>query len=133
MAAESEYREYLDQAVIEQLSNRHGAQWESLFENRWGTDWPTPCKNELEQSLGSNLADVPDDRKVETLSELLAATTTSPAADSAAEDAVPPLDRMPWLATLTEAGSFEEWLVRIGVDQALVSSLANAGTVSREN
>lgn len=49
-------------------------------------------------------------------------------ADLESAEGMVPLDELPWIATLTEAATFEEWLTRVGVDAATVAALFTSET-----
>jgi hypothetical protein len=135
-----------DVEVLEALANKVGPQWEELFVHKWGTDWAEPARLEMEYYLGQGWEEQPAEVKSEALAVLVTQSADTESAyeeapdstgnaDSAGEadsespddpEAYPSLDDSPWISTLLEVDTFEDWLVRIGVDATTVESLAKS-------
>jgi hypothetical protein len=62
-----------------QLRDKLGESWADQLALKWGTEWPVPCGQELERSLGYGWENQPPDIKSQTVLQLIAA----PAEDSA--------------------------------------------------
>ncbi len=125
-----------DAEVQEKLKEFLGADWENSFTRSLGSDWVERCTAQLERNLGMDWQYQPAEVRAETLYSLVsgqpgtaaeAPASHDPAYVSAApeqerepEPTVPSEAETPWLNTLAEVNTFEEWLARIGIDTTLL-------------
>jgi len=74
-----------DPEMQSRLKDKLGESWADQLVLKWGTEWPLPCGQELERSLGYGWESQPPDIKSQTLLQLIAAPAP-------AEDSAPPED-----------------------------------------
>lgn len=141
-----------DAEVVEKLQEKFGPGWEEHAQYRWGSDWMASCHSEMDAQSGLGWRELSPEEQAEAIvlllqpPEELADPNAYPATDQAAAPDVrqddaedfapgdgPSLDDLAWSATVAEAASFEDWLVRIGIDGALVATfMATVRETSKE-